>query len=88
MEFVPDMQLMGKPFNHLCGKAKFACTEEGETAFNMLKEALTISPVLAFPDIDPCNLAPTLPIQDTDAFCHNIQHWTGETYFLHIEGVL
>ncbi|KXJ09791.1 Retrovirus-related Pol polyprotein from transposon 17.6 [Exaiptasia diaphana] len=51
MEFIPDMQIMAKPLNELTGKVKFEWSAEREKAFCGLKEALTSTPVLAFPDL-------------------------------------
>ena len=50
MEFVPNIQIIAKPLNELTGKAKFEWTAEREESFSQLKDALTKTPVLAFPD--------------------------------------
>lgn len=60
--FVIGFSEIAKPFHKLCEKnIKFSWTEKADVAFAALKEALTSTPILAYP-------LPGLPfILDTDA---------------------
>lgn len=50
-KFIRDFAKIAKPLNYLCKKdIEFVWTTDCENAFKQLKDALTSSPVLAFPD--------------------------------------
>ncbi len=52
-KFVKDFALVARPINALVKKyVTFLWTEECQTAFESLKDALTTAPVLAYPDVD------------------------------------